>query len=98
MDSLFFLSFSPPCCFCDYRSGGGEEPSGEKFSAWIKISLTPPSFEKISPRVESIRRVPESPIRVLESGQLFLRSHNETLSVTAIVHQRRKVSTSLTRI
>ena len=54
-------------------SGGGEEPSGEKSSAWFEIRSATPSLDKLSPvRQTNLRQaLIESPIHVPETQLAF---------------------------
>jgi len=66
-------------------SGRGEEPSGAK-------SPPPDSdpfkrrrvWPKLHQLVKKIRRKPDTPLQAQKRSQLFIRSHNETLSVAAM--------------
>src|SRR6266536_5262807 len=73
----YFLSVSPPCCFFDGRSGGGEEPSGAKCPPPDSDPLTAHSLEKIwSARQAQFAASTSRRFEFDKRSQLFIRVVN----------------------
>jgi len=84
MDSYGSSFLSPANLILGLRIGRDKEPSGASVLRLIQIRLATPSFAKISLLVKKIRRNRESLLPFHKSSQLFIRTHNETLSVVAV--------------
>ena len=64
-------------------SGTGEEPSGANVLCLIQIRVTAPSLEKIAPaRQDNLQ--PRRRFQFDKRSQLFIRVHDEMLSVVAM--------------
>jgi hypothetical protein len=61
-----------------------EEPSGRIVLRLIQIRLATPSFEKISTASQGNSATPNRRFEFHKRSQLFIRVHNETLSVVAM--------------
>jgi hypothetical protein len=70
--------------FWSRGSGRGEEPGGEEVLRLIQIRLATRILKKSGQLVKPIRRKPAPPIKFQKRRQLFIRAHNETLSVVAM--------------
>ena len=81
----FFLYFSPLGYFCGCESGRGEEPSGGNVLRLIQIRLATPSLERIWPVCQDkIAASTNRRFKLDKRRQLFLRSHDETLSIATM--------------
>ena len=86
IDSWFFLSF-PRNVDSVAVAGleGGEEPSGENVLRLIQIRLEDVEFGKISPTCqEQFAAIADRRFEFHKRRQLFIRVHNETVSVAAM--------------
>jgi hypothetical protein len=82
MGSWFFLPAIVN--FRDWRSGTGKEPSGRKVLRLIQDRLSAPEFEKISTASQDNSATTNRRLGFQKSSQLFIRTHNKTLSVVAV--------------
>ena len=79
----------PAGLMLELRVRKSEEPSGEEVLRLIQIRLATPSLTKIPTCQTNSRRPDKQRIKVQKRRQLFIRTHNETLSVAPIPQQSR---------
>jgi hypothetical protein len=70
--------------FANRGSGKGEEPGGEKDLRLIQIRLATPSLQKIPLACQNNSATSNRRFEFQKRRHLFIRSHNETLTVAAI--------------
>jgi hypothetical protein len=87
VDSWFFLPFPRSVVSVGCGSGRDEEPSGEEaVLRQIQIRLAMLSFEKISSACQDkFAAGANRRFKFQKRSQLFIRMHDETLSVVAMV-------------